>query len=89
MLAERNSGTSPLKCNIYFWLLYRNLKFIVQHDPLCCEVVKEHITTVIIFSCHNNSSLINDGSLFKVLAFNIALFDLALFDAALFGVELF
>ena len=61
----------------------------MQHGPLCCEVVKEHITTVIIFSCHNNSFLINDGSLFKVVAFNIALFDFALFDAALFGVELF
>ena len=28
---ELNSATSQLKFNIYFWLLYLNLKFIVQH----------------------------------------------------------
>ena len=35
------------------------------------------ITTVGIFSCENNSFLINDASLFKIAAFNVALLDTA------------
>ena len=69
--------------------------YYATYFALCCAVVNQHITaTIIIFSCHNNSFLINDAPLFKVAAFNvslfdIALFDLALFDATLFDVELF
>ena len=56
--------------------------------------MKKHIiTTSITFSCQNNSFLINDAPLFKVVAVNIALefalFTFALFDAVLFDVELF
>ena len=57
--------------------------------------MRQHIiTTAIVLSCHNNSFLINDAPVFKVLAFNVALFDvtllnLALLDNALFDVELF
>ena len=57
--------------------------------------MRQHIiTTAIVLSCHNNSFLINDAPVFKVLAFNVALFDvtllnLALLDNVLFDVELF
>ena len=60
---------------------------------LCCAVVKQDIIrTAMIFSCQNNSFLINDAPLFKVVAFNAALFNvvqfnLALFDAAMFDVD--
>ena len=62
---------------------------------LYCAVVKQHIITrALIFSCQNNSFLINYAPLFKFVTFNILLFDVALFyhalfDAALFDVELF
>ena len=41
-------------------------------------VQKRRIVTIAeIFSCQNNSFLINDASLFKVVAFNVPLFDVA------------
>ena len=73
-------------------------QFIVNcatYCALCCEVAKQHIiAATIIFNFHNNSFLINDSTLLKVVAFNVALFHVALFklelfDAALFDVELF
>ena len=68
------------------------LAFILQFNVYCttycafaCAVVKQRIIkTAIIFSCQNNSFLINDTPLFKVAAFNVVLFDVALFDVELF-----
>ena len=77
---------STRKCSIYFWLLYPDTKFIVQH------ILQS--SSNILFRCHNNSFLNNDAPLFKLVAFNVALLnialsDLELLDAALFEVELF
>lgn len=78
--------------NIYLMLI---LAFMSQFKvycaicfALCCVLVKQNIIAA-IFSCHNNSVLINAAPLFKVVAFNVALFDVSLFDAALFDAELF
>ena len=51
--------------------------------------MKKNITTTKTFSCQNNSFLIHDAPLAKVVAFNVALFDVALFNLALFDVALF
>ena len=77
-----NKWTSPLKCNIYFSLLYHNLKFVVQNCALCYEFVKQYvITTAIIFTSENISLLINDAPVFKVVTFIFAIFDVTLFAA--------
>ena len=76
-----------------FFLLVK--VYCATYCALYCAVVKQHIiTTALIFSCQNNSFLINYAPLFKFVTFNILLFDVALFylvlfDAALFDVELF
>ena len=64
---------------------------ITDRRRLYGESTKTHIhthshihTLAIIFSCHNNSFLINDAALFKLVAFNLALFDPAVFDVDLF-----
>ena len=64
---------------------------ITDRRRLYGESIKTHIhthshihTLAIIFSCHNNSFLINDAELFKLVAFNLALFDPAVFDVDLF-----
>ena len=46
--------------------------YCATYYAFCYAVVKQHvITTSIIFRCHNNSFLINDAPLFKVIAFDI------------------
>ena len=86
---------SSIKCNIYFWFLYTNIKFLVQHIL--------QLWSNLSFSCHNNSFLINNAPLFTAFnainapplvainlsLFDVALFNLALLDAALFGAEPF
>ena len=64
---------------------------ITDRRRLYGESTKTHIhthshihTLAIIFSCHNNSFLINGAELFKLVAFNLALFDPAVFDVDLF-----
>lgn len=47
------------------------------------------ITTAIIFSYQNNSFLIYDAPLLKVVAFKVILFDFAVFNLALFEVVMF
>ena len=77
--------------------LNRTLKYVPdnhhyrQKKTLRWKHKKTHIhthshihTLAIIFSCHNNSFLINDAELFKLVAFNLALFDPAVFDVDLF-----
>ena len=61
---------------------------------LCFAVVKHHVKTTTVFSCDNNSFLINNVPLLNSVAFNVALFDvtlinITLYDTALFYVELF
>ena len=63
--------------------------YCVKYCAPCCAPVKQHIiTTLIIFSCQNDSFSINDAPLFKAVAFNIALdvglFNLGRFDASPF-----
>ena len=84
-----NKWTSPLKCNIYFSLLYHNLKFVVQNCALCYESVKEYvITTTIVFTCETISLLIKYALVFKVVTFIFAIFYVTLFDVTLIHIVL-
>ena len=62
---------------------------------LCCVLVKQNIIAA-IFSCHNNSVLINAAPLFKVVNLNLMLIILMLhylvlhyFNIVLFDIPLF
>ena len=63
--------------------------YCTTYFVLCCVLVKQNIIAA-IFSCHNNSVLINAAPLFKVVNLNLNLylifhcFHVTLFNAALF-----
>ena len=51
--------------------------YCTTYFVLCCELVKQNIIAA-IFSCHNNSVLINAAPLFKVVNLNLMLIILML-----------